>query len=81
MRLQEIKKISAAVSMIGLLLAGTMVFMPRLLCAEEVVGFASCYTDQELAKVREWEKTWVGKKIDNTNVDQVAAIPAGIVCQ
>jgi len=31
------------------------------------------YTDAELAKVREWEKTWVGKKIDKTNVDQVAS--------
>jgi hypothetical protein len=30
------------------------------------------YTDAELAKVREWEKIWVGKKIDKTNVDQVA---------
>lgn len=30
------------------------------------------YTDEELAKVREWEKTWAGKKIDHTNVDQVA---------
>jgi len=30
------------------------------------------YADAELAKVREWEKTWVGKKIDKTNVDQVA---------
>ena len=30
------------------------------------------YTDEELAAVREWEKTWVGKKIDKTNVDQVA---------
>ena len=30
------------------------------------------YTDAELAKVREWEKTWVGKKIDKSNVDQVA---------
>ena len=32
------------------------------------------YTDAELATVREWEKTWAGKKIDKTNVDQVAAL-------
>jgi len=25
----------------------------------------------QLAKVREWEKTWVGKKIDGKNIDQV----------
>lgn len=30
------------------------------------------YTDAELAGVREWEKTWAGKKIDHNNVDQVA---------
>jgi hypothetical protein len=30
------------------------------------------YTDAELAGVREWEKAWAGKKIDTTNVDQVA---------
>jgi len=30
------------------------------------------YTDAELTKVREWEKTWAGKKIDKANVDQVA---------
>jgi len=40
--------------------------------AMEVEGFGPCYTPEELAKVREWEKTWVGKKIDKTNVDQVA---------
>ena len=80
MRLQKIKKISATVSMLCLLIAVTTVVVPRMLCAEEVVGFASCYTDQELAKVREWEKTWVGKKIDNTNVDQVAEfLPASYV--
>lgn len=32
----------------------------------------SAYSPEELAKVREWEKTWVGKKIDKTNIDQVA---------
>jgi hypothetical protein len=29
------------------------------------------YEGAELAKVREWEKTWVGKKIDASNLDQV----------
>ena len=31
----------------------------------------SCYTAEELNKVREWEKTWVGKKINQDNIDQV----------
>jgi hypothetical protein len=30
------------------------------------------YNKEELAKVREWEKTWGGKKVDGGNVDQVA---------
>ena len=29
------------------------------------------YQGEELAKVREWEKTWVGKKINKDNIDQV----------
>ena len=37
------------------------------------------YTDAELAKVREWEKTWAGKKIDKTNVDQVAELMLSFV--
>lgn len=44
--------------------------IPALSAAEVVMPTA--YTTDELAKVREWEKTWVGKKIDKTNVDQVA---------
>jgi len=44
--------------------------IPALSAAEVVMPTA--YTADELAKVREWEKTWVGKKIDKTNVDQVA---------
>jgi hypothetical protein len=38
------------------------------------------YSDAELTKVREWEKTWAGKKIDKTNVEQVAQfLPAPFV--
>jgi hypothetical protein len=40
--------------------------------AAEVNYPVAAYTANELAKVREWEKTWVGKKIDKTNIDQVA---------
>jgi hypothetical protein len=29
------------------------------------------YQGDELAKVREWEKIWVGEKVDSSNVDQV----------
>ena len=30
-----------------------------------------CFTGNELTKVREWEKTWVGKRVNYANVDQV----------
>jgi hypothetical protein len=30
-----------------------------------------CYEGAELAKVREWEKAWVGKKVTTENLDQV----------
>ncbi len=45
--------------------------LPAMVMAE-AIGMGTAYTAEELAKVREWEKTWVGKKIDKTNIDQVA---------
>lgn len=39
--------------------------------AAEVTFPTFSYEGQELAKVREWEKTWAGKKITTENVDQV----------
>lgn len=46
-----------------------LLFMALPAAAQEM---QKAYTDAELTKVREWEKTWAGKKIDKTNVDQVA---------
>lgn len=40
--------------------------------AAEVVFPVSAYTPEKLAKVREWKKVWAGKRIDKTNIDQVA---------
>ena len=57
------------VSLIVLLLS---VFVaPVLVCAEQLIYPLAAYSDEELAKVRDWEKTWAGKKIDKTNVDQI----------
>ena len=36
---------------------------------EEIIP--PCFTGSELEKVKEWEKTWVGKKVDLANIDQV----------
>ncbi len=72
MKRKRIKHILTATAIISLLFAGGFGIVPDRLFAEEVQGFGPCYTPEELAKVREWEKTWVGKKIDMTNIDQVA---------
>ena len=45
---------------------------PMLAGAAEVTFPLPAYTPDELVTVREWEKTWAGKKIDTTNIDQVA---------
>ena len=47
-----------------------LAFSAVSLSAEEIIPAA--YSSEELAKVRAWEKTWAGKTIDKTNIDQVA---------
>jgi hypothetical protein len=49
-----------------------LVMVPVLAGAVEVTFPVPAYTQEELAKVREWEKAWAGKKVDKTNIDQVA---------
>lgn len=39
--------------------------------SNEVVFPTFSYEGEQLQKVREWEKTWVGKKVTTENVDQV----------
>ena len=48
-----------------------LLFLATLSLGAEMRIFVPSYEGEELAKVREWEKTWVGKKVDKTNVDQV----------
>ena len=61
------KKIS--ITTLAVCIFTAIVFMAMPATAQEM---QKAYTDAELAKVREWEKTWAGKTIDKTNVDQVA---------
>lgn len=57
---------------INLLMLSALLFLTHLPSqAKEVRYPVPCYEGEELAKVREWEKTWVGKKIDPTNIDGV----------
>jgi len=66
--LQE-KLSSRIVVMIAMLFP--LVFSYSYCQAEEIRYPVPSYEGEELTKVREWEKEWVGKKIDHTNVDQV----------
>ena len=54
--------------------------LPFVVSAAEIQFPVPPYTPEEMAKVREWEKTWVGKKVDASNIDQVAQfLPEGFV--
>ena len=35
--------------------------------AQEMRSFIPSYEGEELSKVREWEKEWAGKKVDQSN--------------
>jgi hypothetical protein len=62
-----------------LALIGALLFLPMSVSAEVVYPVPS-YDNEALTEVREWEKTWAGKKIDKTNIDQVAEyIPESFV--
>jgi hypothetical protein len=56
----------------AILITVAILFFPVILSAEEVIFPVSAYSPEELAKVRTWEKTWAGKKIDKSNIDEVA---------
>ncbi|MCP4714263.1 MAG: DUF1329 domain-containing protein [Deltaproteobacteria bacterium] len=67
MMLQKIKRLIAVT-----VLMLTVCLMPVMAPATEVVYPVAAYNGEALAKVRAWEKSWVGKKIDKNNVDQVS---------
>jgi hypothetical protein len=48
-----------------------LLFPQAPLNAEELKYPVPSYTGDELGKLRAWEKDWVGKKIDTSNIDQV----------
>jgi hypothetical protein len=63
----KFKKLILTVTLTAAVLA-----MPFFSGAAEVNYPVAGYSSEELAEVREWEKTWAGKKIDKTNIDQVS---------
>ena len=53
------------------LLCALFMLGPDAVLAADISFPVACYQGDELAKVREWEKTFVGKKITAANVDEV----------
>lgn len=49
----------------------SMLVYAGVVCAADVKFPTLSYEGPELAKVREWEKTWAGKKVTTETVDQV----------
>jgi len=64
---QENKSVIAALTVILVL----CFLFPVWGTAKEIPYPVICYEGEELQKVREWEKKWVGKIINHTNVDEV----------
>ncbi|MCP4716796.1 MAG: DUF1329 domain-containing protein [Deltaproteobacteria bacterium] len=52
-----------------MLVAALFVWAP---CYGAEIDLGTAYMPDELEKVRQWEKTWVGKRITRENVEQVA---------
>ncbi len=75
MSAQQLKKSLASIAA-----AGMMFLFCGAAQAQDVQYPVAAYKADELAKVQEWEKTWAGKKIDKSNIDQVAQfLPEQIV--
>lgn len=56
----------------SLLVSILILLLPVLVFSEEPEEIVPpCFTGSELEKVREWEKTWAGKKVNYQNVEQV----------
>ncbi len=55
----------------GMLTAVSLLLLPLVAGASEI-DLGTAYTAEELVEVREWEKIWVGKKIDAGNIDQIS---------
>ena len=53
------------------LLCALFMLVPDVVLAADINFPAAIYQGDELAKVREWEKSFAGKKINAANVDQV----------
>ena len=54
-----------------LIFCSLVLWITPCIFAQEIQYPKPCYEGEELTKVRQWEKIWGGKKIDNINIEQV----------
>jgi hypothetical protein len=76
MQMKRFKRIYGALLGVGgaalILTAGISPDCLAVTTEEELKNWPEqSYQGEELKKVREWEKTWAGKKINKDNIDQV----------
>jgi Ca-activated chloride channel family protein len=72
--MKQIKQIT-----MNTLLVTAILLLPEF-CFSQQNPIAPAYTSQELKKIRKWEKKWVGKRIDQSNIEQVSEfLPASQV--
>ncbi len=64
--MKQIKQIT-----MNTLLVAAILLLPEF-CFSQQNPIAPAYTSQELKKIRKWEKKWVGKRIDQSNIEQVS---------
>jgi len=76
MEMKRFDKVYNALIGTGIVALLLTIGIPRhcsAVCTEEQLKNwpSPMYQGEELKKVREWEKTWVGKSINYENIDQV----------
>ena len=80
-QLRAMYRVSISTFLTVVLLIFYQFFSPSLVNPQEIRYPIPCYEGEELQKVREWEKTWVGKKINHLNVDQVRELLPEKFCE
>jgi len=66
----QLKLLKSVCRIIVLTVLSILVLSPFCI-AENIRFFVPSYESDDLNHLRQWEKTWAGKRVDRTNVDQV----------
>lgn len=68
-RKKNLTRLLFGLTKIGIFILPLFIYMPSQ--AEEIRYPVPAYEDKELKRVRQWEKKWVGRKINLTNINGV----------